>query len=965
MDGLEVRPPEDTPAPMAAGPPYLYDVFISYRLIDPDLTVGAALQRALEAFRTPRSLVRAGVPRRLSRVFRDRSELAASSDLKAELVEALRRSRFLVVVCSKRTPESKWIAREVELFRELGGAQRILLLLLDGKSAESYPPSLVRGPAGEGPLAADIRAPSLRQSLRRLRTTEKLRLLAPILGVRFDDLWRRERRRRRQRLIAAGALAVTVTATVSALAWLTRIQARSRRMTAAIATLSDSALRLSDEGRTGLAAQLALQAHRFDPDGRLGMQSRVYAALRRALGSGQFNQTVSLSDATPNSVAVSGRDRMLAIGRSDGSIELLGLSPGATTVATTRFPAVSIKAVAFLPDDRRLAVGGDDGEVWIVGIEGSELRPSSLGGCGTVETLAVSPSGRLIAAGTEGEGVCLLDPQRPNAATWRAVEGTVRALGFSPNGKWLAAGRKGGIDLWAVDGDAVSARSAALSLGGETVTAVAFSGRHLAVGSHADLGTRITDAFRRRDFSGTDLVPKGVLRIWRIDELARTVRAVPADEQRVVALAFSRDGNVLASGGIDGTIRLWGVPEAAEPVRELLGHEGSVLSLAFDDGGDTLISAGADRSVRAWWLASPTDSVIATEGAPLSLAFLGTGHLAAAVKLEQTPLIWDILKMPPVLRRTAEVPGITTSVAADGSKPDRFAFGTGMLIGSTPDTTVRVWDLAEGLFPAEPRVAHQSDVDALVFSATGHWLASAGYLDKAVKLLDMQTRQAREVKLPDSTGTIHAIAFHPQADPPVIAVGGDGLFVVVDVASEKQTPVTHAFDETRPAWPVADLDFSADGAVLATTAPDGKIRLWRVGEWSRPHSVLEPAWTEGPVPARQLAINRVSGELAVGHQNGEVRVWTPGEPGRRPLLVNRATGRAIQSLAYDPSGVLLAIGSAGGGIEILSTLQSLVGRGCAGLFRNLSEPEWTTFVGPGLAYMKACPDLPVPARPGP
>jgi len=961
MEIPAARTHHENMAPVTPGEPYLYDVFISYRLIHPDKAVGEALQRLLESFRTPHALVREGIPRRLKRVFRDRSELAASPDLELELVEALRRSRFLIVVCSKHTPESQWIAREVETFRELGGGERILLLLIDGEPEDSYPRSLIEAAQGAEPLAADIRAPTLRQSLRRLRTTEKLRLLAPILGVKFDDLWQRERRRRRQFRVLAGTVIVVVAATVSGLVWLTSAQTRAKRLTAAVSTLSDSALRLSDQGRTGLAARLALQAYRFDPDGKLGMHSRVYAALRRSLGTGQFNQTVSLTDATPNSAAVSGDGRLLAIGRSDGSIEVLALSEGAKSLGRTQFEAVSVTAVAFLPNDGRLVAGRDDGEVWLVTIDGNQLRPSLLGNCGTVEALAVGPAGKIVAVGTESEGLCLLDPDRPAVVARRPVAGVVRALGFSADGKWLAAGRSGGIDVWAVEDRVVSERSVALRLDDETVTAIAFSDEHLVAGSHTGMGRRISDALRRRDASREALETEGLLRIWRVSELAGGSRAIPADAQRVLTLAFSRDGKFLASGGVDGKIRLWAFPDPAAPVRQLLAHQGSVISLAFGADGKSLVSAGADRSVRAWQLTGLPDSAIATDTAVLSLDFLGTDRLVAAVKLEQTPLVWDLGKMAPARVRSAEVPGVLTAVAADPTNAARFAFGTGLLIGASPDTAVRVWDIADGQFPAAPLVKHESDVDALAFSATSRWIVSAGYLDKSFKLRDMQTGRVRELRLPDTIGEIHALALHPGSDPPVVALGGDGLVIIVDSATGESTPIPHAFDRIPPAWPVADLAFSEDGALLATTAPDGGVRIWRAGEWSRPETVLEPAWTQGPVAARRLAFNRITGELAVGYQDGAIRVWLPREPRKPPLLIKPGGGPAVQSIVYDPSGAALAVGLANGGIEIRSTLQSLVALGCKALVRNLTEREWATFVGPTLRYSATCPHLPGPA----
>jgi WD40 repeat protein len=756
-------------------------------------------------------------------------------------------------------------------------------------------------------------------------------------------------------LLLGWSLATFIAAVLVGLAWITSVQSRSRKLTARIAALTESSARLADEGRAGLAAQLAILAYRFDPDGKLGMESRVYAVLRRSLASEHFSQTVGLTGAAPSAVSISGNGRMLAIGRSDGSLEVLALSGDAGQVMKTSFRDVGIRALAFLPDDRTLAVGRDDGEVWLVAIDARELRSSILGDCGTIEALAASPGGRVIAAGTQSEGVCLLDPTKPNIVTRREVQGVVRALGFSADGRWLAAGGKGGVALWAASGDAVSSGHVKLKLLDETVTALAFSATRLAVASHADFGVRLKDALVRKDSGGEDLLSRGFLRIWSMDQLERSPPKVPADTQRVLSLSFSRGGETLASGGVDGGIRIWNVADPTQATRQLLGHRGAVLSVAFDPNGERLVSAGTDGSVRAWRLVGPPDGVIQTDAAVLSVAFLGPRRLAAAVRWDQAPLIVDIPETHGAPILTAAVTGTVKSVATDELHPGRLAIGTGSLLASNPDAGVRVWDLVGKRLPSGRQVEYESDVDALAFNPTGQWLVSAGSLDKVVKLLDTRRGQVREIKLPEPTGAIHAVALNPRGDPPLIAVGGDGLVVIVDPVSDRQALVLHSFGGPSADWPVLDLEFSPDGASLATTAPDGKVRLWGVGEWARPQAVLEPSWSESPVAVRQIAYNRGTGELAVGYQDGAVRVWQPREAGRRPLLVNASTGPAVQSLAYDPTGAALAAGFATGGIEVWSSLQSLLELGCAQRLGDLTLAEWRAFVGNGVSRVQVCP----------
>jgi hypothetical protein len=97
---------------------YRYDAFISYRHVEPDRSWAKWLHSALETYRVPRKLVGQGIARRIGRVFRDEEEFSASSDLHQNVEATLRESRWLIVICSPRTPESKWVNKEISLFRE-------------------------------------------------------------------------------------------------------------------------------------------------------------------------------------------------------------------------------------------------------------------------------------------------------------------------------------------------------------------------------------------------------------------------------------------------------------------------------------------------------------------------------------------------------------------------------------------------------------------------------------------------------------------------------------------------------------------------------------------------------------------------------------------------------------------------------------------------------------------------------
>ncbi|HOQ75144.1 MAG TPA: toll/interleukin-1 receptor domain-containing protein [Thermoclostridium sp.] len=194
---------------------YKYDAFISYRHTEPDKSIAEKLHRMLESFKVPKSLTRRGIKKKVGRVFRDREELPTSSNLADSINEALANSEHLIVICSPRTSQSKWVMQEIETFSKLHGQDRILALLVEGEPDESFPEPLrlkrrqVVGEDGEvrevveevEPLAADIRADSLGKMKKKLKV-EILRLLAPILNCRFDDLRQRHRERAIKRILS-------------------------------------------------------------------------------------------------------------------------------------------------------------------------------------------------------------------------------------------------------------------------------------------------------------------------------------------------------------------------------------------------------------------------------------------------------------------------------------------------------------------------------------------------------------------------------------------------------------------------------------------------------------------------------------------------------------------------------------------------------------------------------------------
>ncbi len=177
---------------------YKYDAFISYRHLEPDSFVAENVHKLLESYRIPKKLQKSIGRKRLSRIFRDREELPITDDLNDQIIESLKQSEYLIVICSPRLEESKWCKREIETFVEERGKKNVLLVLADGEPDTAFPKIIYDGTSE--PLAAEARGKNNYQR-KKLLKTEKLRLLAQILKVDFDDLKQRHRERRIRQII--------------------------------------------------------------------------------------------------------------------------------------------------------------------------------------------------------------------------------------------------------------------------------------------------------------------------------------------------------------------------------------------------------------------------------------------------------------------------------------------------------------------------------------------------------------------------------------------------------------------------------------------------------------------------------------------------------------------------------------------------------------------------------------------
>lgn len=288
-----------------------YSAFISYRHAEKDSRVAREIHRKLERYHLDRDVQKRSGRKSLAPVFRDEDELPISSALDDDLVDALRNSTTLIVVCSPRTNESQWVAREIDEFLKTHDQSHVLVALAEGEPHDVVPPRLLKKKAPDGtlvdvePLAANFRDGCTGAA----RRNEVTRLVAGILGIPYDSLVRRAQRRRQRIAAALGSVAVAATtafgvynAFMNARITANYQQAMLRRSE----YLATEANQLLSEGNTIGATELALASL---PDSsqpetleRPVVPSAVYAlqrATNAGLCEGVVDQSFTTSEAYP------------------------------------------------------------------------------------------------------------------------------------------------------------------------------------------------------------------------------------------------------------------------------------------------------------------------------------------------------------------------------------------------------------------------------------------------------------------------------------------------------------------------------------------------------------------------------------------------------------------------------------------------------------------------------------------
>ncbi|MBD2603674.1 CHAT domain-containing protein [Scytonema hofmannii FACHB-248] len=278
-----------------------------------------------------------------------------------------------------------------------------------------------------------------------------------------------------------------------------------------------------------------------------------------------------------------------------------------------------------------------------------------------VRSLAFSSDGKTLISGSNDETVRLWDLEtRQPIHILTAHEKRVKCVGITPDGKMLvSASTDSKIKLWDQKTGKCE-RTIATSLNPATIL------------------NAISISPNREIIASGSASTQGLIKLWNL-ETGKRQAAIVAHNSSVLSLAFSPDGQSLASGSKSGIIKLWHLSNINEPLYIIdHAHLSDVLSLAISPDNQTLVSSGADRTIKLWNLANGDKK-------PPHILY---GHAGR---------IWCV------------------AISPDNTK----------IASASADYTIKIWDLHTGE-QLNTLTGHLGEVRTIAFSSDGHLLASAG-----------------------------------------------------------------------------------------------------------------------------------------------------------------------------------------------------------------------------------------------
>jgi WD40 repeat protein len=386
----------------------------------------------------------------------------------------------------------------------------------------------------------------------------------------------------------------------------------------------------------------------------------------------------------------------------------------------------------------------------------------------------------------------------------------------------------------------------------------------------------------------------------------------------VQTVTYSPHRHLLASGSFDCTVRLWDL-NTGGCLKTFTDHTQGVYAVAFSPDGNILASGSDDGSVRLWDVNSGEclTSLQYEDGiAPhdvKSMAFSPDGQTIASSGSLGTIQLWQIHngRNGSYWKTLAGHQGWVHSMA--------FSPDGNMLASGSDDTTVKLWDLATGECAIVLR-GHNNELRSVAFDRDGRILVS-GSKDRTIRLWDIQTGECVKTSI-GHQNWLWAMAVDPNRQ--IVASGGEDRTIRLwSLETGRCLKVLQGYSNTLFSIAFVPPSNSTTSIDPHPTHPpvlvaggyfDRLVRIWNI------HNSAYSSFIGHTDAIRAIAVSPNGQLLAGGGGSADPTIKLWGVPDGRCLKNLSGHTNEIWSVAFSSDGRMLASASTDRTIRLWSTL---------------------------------------------
>ena len=609
-------------------------------------------------------------------------------------------------------------------------------------------------------------------------------------------------------------------------------------------------------------------------------QRRLAEALHQAVYGGRECNRLAGHNSSINSIAFSPNGKTIAIASEDGMVKLWQLE--SKELQTFKGHSSSIDSVAFSPDGQTIVSGSGDKTVKLWNLEGQELQTFE-GHSSSINSVTFSPDGQNIASGSRDKTVKLWNLEGQELQTFEGHSSSINSVAFSPDGQTIASGSGDNtVKLWNLEGQELSPRESELG-SGKQVVIFALS-LLIQSGLHRLASLLLQDYPEVQDFWGRALLLKvlktvhkflkrlGVKKfpdwLWNLEGKKRLTFNGHSDE--VSSVAFSPDGQTIASASQDGTVKLWDLE--GKELRTFKGDNSPVSSIAFSPDGQTIASASQDGTVKLWNLEGKELRTFKGDNSPVSsVAFSPDWQTIASGSRDRTVKVYNLAE-----EKLLSLTGHKDWVNSVAFSPDSQTIASG-----SRDGTVKLWNL--------------KGKELLTFKGDNSQTISYGSWDRTVKVVyNLALAEEKLLSFTENKDWVNSVAFSP--DSQTIASGSrDGTVKLWNLAGGQELLTLTGHKD----W-VNSVAFSPDGQTIASASQDGTVKLWDFNG----KKLLTFKGHNSKV--NSVAFSPDGQTIASASHDKTVKLW---DKKGKELLTFNGHNNWVNSVAFSPDGQTIASGS--------------------------------------------------------